>query len=334
MKAPKLSRILFDAGTLANGFLTRDRTLVLEGTAAAKAKITIFDNGTKIGTVNADEAGNWSYKTASLADGGHSFTASAKLKKDTSKPSKAFAGTVDGTPPTKPGIDLSATSDSGSSATDKVTNDTTPTLTGTAEAGATVTVRDGATVLGTTVANGSGQWSFTTAALGQGAHSLSATATDKAGNVSVASGNLSVTIDTSAPPAPSTPDLASTSDTGSSSTDNVTADNTPTLTGTAEAGATVTVRDGATVLGTTVANGSGQWSFTTAALGQGAHNLSATATDKAGNVSVASGGLVVTIDTTAPAAPSTLDLDGAVERSRGRLFFGFFLLARHKRFSV
>ena len=45
---------------------------------------------------------------------------------------------------------------------DDVTNDTTPSLSGTAAARATVTIKDGATVLGTTAANPSGKWTFTT----------------------------------------------------------------------------------------------------------------------------------------------------------------------------
>ena len=46
--------------------------------------------------------------------------------------------------------------------------------------------------------------------------------------------------------------------------------NTLTLTGTAEANSTVKVFDGATLLGSAVANGSGAWSYTTAALANGA----------------------------------------------------------------
>ena len=53
---------------------------------------------------------------------------------------------------------------------------------------------------------------------------------------------------------------------------------------------TVKVYDGATLLGSATANGSGAWSFTTAALANGAHSLTATATDVAGNTGVASSG--------------------------------------------
>src|SRR5690606_4020998 len=130
--------------------------------------------------------------------------------------------------------------------------DSTPTLTGTAEAGSTVTIRDGSTVLGTTVRSEERRVGKERVALRIGAHSFTATATDKAGNTSAPSTALAVTIDTAAPSAPSAPDLQAPSDSGSSSADNVTNDTTPTLTGTAEAGSTVTIRDGSTVLGTTV----------------------------------------------------------------------------------
>ena len=64
-----------------------------------------------------------------------------------------------------------AASDSGASSTDNLTNDTTPTVTGSgAEAGATVTLFDtnGTTVLGTATADGSGNWSITSSALSAG----------------------------------------------------------------------------------------------------------------------------------------------------------------------
>ena len=70
---------------------------------------------------------------------------------------------------------------------DGITNDNTLTLSGTAEANATVKVFDGATLLGSVVANASGAWSYTTAALANGSHSLTATATDAAGNTGAAS---------------------------------------------------------------------------------------------------------------------------------------------------
>ena len=184
---------------------------------------------------------------------------------------------------------------------DGITNDNTLTLTGTAEANATVKVYDGATLLGSATANGAGAWSFTTAALADGAHSLTANATDAAGNTGVASAALSVTIDTAAPAVPT---ITSFSTGYGTVGDGVTNANVLTLTGTAEANATVKVYDGATLLGSATANGAGAWSFTTAALTNGAHSLSATASDVAGNTSASSTALSVTIDTVAPVVPT------------------------------
>ena len=300
---PKIRKVLSDAGVLGNDALTNDNTLTLVGKAAPRARIFIYDNGVKIGVVKADNKGNWSFDTGVLSDGHNDFSAKAKVGKKTSGFSKHKAVDVDATSPPAPSKpDLAAASDTGASSTDNITQDNTPTLTGTAEAGSTVTIKDGASVLGTTIANSAGAWSFTTRGLGEGPHALTATATDKAGNTGPASGSLAVTIDTSPPPKPSKPDLAAASDTGISSTDNITRDTTPTLTGTAEAGSTVTIRDGASVLGTTVANSAGAWSFTTGGLGEGPHALTATATDKAGNTGPASAALAVTIDATLPTA--------------------------------
>ncbi|MCO4785276.1 MAG: DUF4347 domain-containing protein [Marinomonas atlantica] len=113
-------------------------------------------------------------------------------------------------------------------------------------------------------------------------------------------------VDNQAPSAPSTPDLSAASDKGSSSSDNKTSDDTPTLEGTAEANATVTLydSDGTTPLGSTTANGSGNWSITSSELTDGSHTLSAKATDSAGNISIASSTLTVTVDTELPTISS------------------------------
>ncbi|WP_394562043.1 DUF5801 repeats-in-toxin domain-containing protein [Aquipseudomonas alcaligenes] len=80
-----------------------------------------------------------------------------------------------------------------------ITNDTTPTLTGTADAGATINIYSGALLIGTTSANGSGAWSFTPAAvLASGEYHFTAKAT-VGGTESVASNVYDVTIDAVAP---------------------------------------------------------------------------------------------------------------------------------------
>ena len=150
-------------------------------------------------------------------------------------------------------------------------------------------------------------FSITTTALGQGSHTLTAKATDTAGNQGAASTAFHVTIDTSAPAAPA---ITSVTDdvlpvTGTVADNGFTNDATLTITGTAEAGSTVTLydTDGTTVLGTGVASRRSVLDHDDGA-GQGSHTLTAKATDTAGNQGAASTAYHVTIDTSAPAAPA------------------------------
>ncbi len=297
--APSIASFSTDSGTVGDG-ITNDNTLTLTGTAEANSTVKVYDGATLLGSVTADGTGAWTYTTAALANGAHSLTATATdAAGNTGTASAALNVTVDTTAPVAPSI-ASFSTDSGTVG-DDITNDNTLTLTGTAEANSTVKVYDGATLLGSVTADGTGAWTYTTAALANGAHSLTATATDAAGNTGTASAALDVTVDTTAPVAPS---IASFSTDSGTVGDDITNDNTLTLTGTAEANSTVKVFDGATLLGSVTANGTGAWSYTTAALANGAHSLTATATDAAGNTGTASAALNVTIDTTAPVAPS------------------------------
>ena len=212
-------------------------------------------------------------------------------------PTSPIPPTTSTSPPPAPSTpDLAAASDAGVSNTDNVTKDNTPTLIGTAAAGATVKVFDGSVLVGSGAADASGAWSVTTSALADGTHTLTATAGNVSGT-SAASAGLSVRIDTWAPSAPTTPDLAAASDNGSSSADNVTSVTTPVFTGTVASApnAVVTLYDGATAVGSATVDGAGAWSITSAPLAVGSHAISAVAMDVAGNVSQSSGALSVSI---------------------------------------
>lgn len=127
-------------------------------------------------------------------------------------------------------------------------------------------------------------------------------------------------IDTTPPSPPSTPDLDAASDSGSSADDNITNLTTLTFNGSAEAGSTVKLFDGAAPVGSGIAGG-GSYSIVVANLSEGAHNIRATATDGAGNASTSSPGLPVTVDLTAPLVTSTVIakqigyLSGAIKQS-------------------
>ena len=265
---------------------------------ASSTNTTNTSGGDGATPANTNQA--WGFTTGALPDGVYTFTAtSTDAAGNTSAVSSALTVTVDTTAPLAPSI-ASFSTDTGTVG-DNITSDNTLTLNGTAEAGSTIKVYDGSTLLGSATANGSGAWTYTTSALTDGAHSLTATATDVAGNTGVASTALNVTVDTTAPLAPSIALFSP--DTGVLG-DNITNVSTLTLSGTAEANSTIKVYDGSTLLGSATANGSGAWSYTTSALSSGTHGFTATATDAAGNTGVASTALNVTIDTTAPLAPS------------------------------
>ncbi|MFA0083836.1 VCBS domain-containing protein, partial [Vibrio breoganii] len=94
-------------------------------------------------------------------------------------------------------LDLASTSDSGSSNTDNLTNDTTPTITGHTDIPySQVTVYDGSTPVGHVVSDASGQYSVAVSSLTEGDHNLSAKALAPSSVVPATSSLLSVHIDT------------------------------------------------------------------------------------------------------------------------------------------
>jgi hypothetical protein len=302
--APAITAIASDTGTSSSDRLTNDQTLVLSGTAEANSIVTISRSGVGVlGTTTANGSGNWTfdYTGTTLIEGSYSFTATATDNAGNVSPaSAAFTVTIDLTAPAAPAITAFATDSA--SLGDGITNDNTLTLSGTAEANSTVQLYEGLTLLGTTTATAGGAWSLTTTVLADGAHTFSAKAVDVAGNTGPSSAAYTVTVDTTAPAAPLQLDLADSSDTGGSQTDNVTFVTTPLFTGTAEANSTVSIFDGATALGTTTADASGNWSFLTPDVkalsstpGGSSHVITAKATDAAGNVSVSSASLNIIV---------------------------------------
>jgi MYXO-CTERM domain-containing protein len=125
------------------------------------------------------------------------------------------------------------------------------------------------------------------APLGQGAHTVRATATDAVGNTGPASQAVAFTVDTMAPGAPV---VTTPADGSRVSTP------TPVFAGSAEPGSTVRVLLDESELGTATADASGAWSLTvTSALSEGVHTVAATATDAAGNVSAPSAANAFTV---------------------------------------
>ncbi|MEO0247772.1 MAG: Ig-like domain-containing protein [candidate division WOR-3 bacterium] len=107
---------------------------------------------------------------------------------------------VDSIVPAAPSsLDLVAEDDTGASNSDKITKNTSElTITGNAEAGSTVKLYKGDTELGSGTAGNDGKFSIDIT-LSEGTHQIVAKAIDEAGNVSEASGALTITVDTTAP---------------------------------------------------------------------------------------------------------------------------------------
>ncbi|MCK0153765.1 Ig-like domain-containing protein [Alcanivorax sp. S6407] len=182
--------------------------------------------------------------------------------------------------------------DSGVSSSDGVTNDQTLIISGSADAGATVEVLLNGSVIGSIIANGSGEWTldYTGAVLAEGAYTLKAQASDAAGNTgTVAAPFFNVLVDIT------DPQMATFAEDG-----DTLVDSTPTLSGTAEPNVAVVVSiDGQQY--STSADGAGNWSVTvTNTLADSSYAVLVTSTDLAGNSSQTNGS--VTID-------STLDSD-------------------------
>ncbi|PZQ42356.1 MAG: hypothetical protein DI560_02790, partial [Pseudomonas putida] len=167
-------------------------------------------------------------------------------------------------------------------------------LSGNAEAGSTVTVRDAAgNVLGTAVANSNGTFQVTLNTAQTNGQTLQVTATDAAGNVS-----------------PSAPYTAADTTPPAAVANLAVAGNGGTLTGTGEAGATVTVRaPGGAELGTATVGSDGHFTVTLNPPATAGESLSVTQADAAQNVSPAQS--VTAPGILAPDAPDNLVLSAS-----------------------
>jgi len=296
-------------GPVGDGDTTDDQSPTLSGEAEPGSVVDIYDNDEKIGSVIVDDEGKWSYTPDKpLAKGDHEITTTVTDPSgNTSEPSPGISFTVD---PDPNQVTVGEVVDDqgpivGNLRPGNVTDDARPELGGKGKPGSTVTIMDGDDVLGSTVVDPDGNWTFTPEQdLADGDHSLTVISKDPAGN-DVTSPSFDISVDTVAPEKPvvglATDDVGSSR--GDLSSGSTTDDANPTFKGSAEPGSRVDIYDNGELIGSTVVDENGGWQFTpTTALPEGEHHITTTATDKAGNTGPESDDFVLITDYTAPDA--------------------------------
>ncbi|MDF3864148.1 Ig-like domain-containing protein [Pseudomonas denitrificans (nom. rej.)] len=315
----QILRVIDDQGSLTgpitNG-MTDDARPEIQGTGKVGAIVTVFDGSKALGSTTVKADGSWSFTPSSdLSDGEYSITAKALDQTGNTAVSNEVHFTIDTVAPTKPSIDA-AQDDvgaiKGEIANPGVTDDSTPTLSGKAEAGAIVTIYDNGEKLGSVIANTEGEWSYTPSTpISEGEHKFVVDATDKAGNTSGKSDEFVITTDYSAPSAPTIDGINDDVGviTGNIVSGGVTDDKRPELSGTAEANAKVTIYDNGTKLGEVTAGQDGKWSFTPSTdLDDGEHSFTVQARDAAGNTGAASAPYPIVINSLPPPPPVIVEV--------------------------
>lgn len=281
--APLTGDDMINAGEYAAG-------VTLTGTSQAGSSVQVTIQG-QSQTVTAGGDGSWSvtFDSSNLTSGTYSTTAqivSTDLVGNAVSMSHSFD--VD----TEASVTVNTVGVEGDGIVNSAERADGVLLTGTGEVGSAIAVTVAGTVLNTTV-DGSGNWSVTipaaTVPTGTTSMAVSATSTDLAGNTATATGAITIDTETNV-------SVFTSSVEGDGVINAAEHADGVVLTGMAEPGATVQVTMG-TVTHTAVATATGSWSANFAAsdipTGEQALNVTAIATDLAGNTATASGSVDV-----------------------------------------
>ncbi|MEH4790137.1 Ig-like domain-containing protein [Escherichia coli] len=316
-KSITITGISDDTGTSSSDFITSDTTLTVRGVLGAAlganefAQISTDNGATWVNVTLAADGLNWSYvdgrtltngtttwqvRVVDLA-GNVGATSSQSVLIDTVNPAQVL--TI-----------ASISTDTGSSATDFITSDTSLTLTGSLGAGlasgevAQISLDGGATW--TTLTTNGTQWTYTDSrTLTDGSYVYQVRVLDLAGNTGPVV-SKTVVVDTINPTA--TPGIVSYTDDvgqrqGTLSSSQATDDTTPLLNGVLSAplasGEVVYLYRNGLLLGAVTMVGALNWTYSDSGLVSGAYTYSARVVDLAGNIT-SSSDFVLTVDTSIP----------------------------------
>lgn len=297
--APEISHLIDDQGNnndnVQNGGQTDDALPLVVGSAEPGAEVSVTLNGQALATVNADDQGDWSFQLVDeLTNGTHTLVATQiDAAGNESAPSQNFEFEADLN--ASPIANNDSFTVNGPGTLDVLSNDSDPdndslSLSGIISQG----------IYGTASINQAGELVYTP----NGSNSQTVNDTlvyevsDGKGGVSSATVSIQVL-----PPiiTPSI-DLLASSDSGKFDNDNITNDTSPTFTGSASAGTTVTLYADNVEVGQTVADANGQWTITSEQLADNNYNFHVSSADA--NVSLDSPNLSVNIDTVVDASVS------------------------------
>ncbi|HGS4434481.1 TPA: Ig-like domain-containing protein [Vibrio cholerae] len=270
------------------------------GTATPGAKAVLTINGQTY-DLNIDEKGAWSFTLpAELEDGSYSYELKITDPKTGEESSIKQNVTVD-TTASFINAGLAENSDTGSSATDGITNQSSPTLTGKVEPNSKVTIKFG-DYSWTMQTDATGSWEQPLPEkLEDGEYTYTVTVVDAAGNES--SKDFTFKVDTSIELEVAIDNVKAGEETGAYKTN----DSKPDFSGLSEPGSTISLTINNKTY-TTIVDENGHWAISVpGSLADGSYDYVITAVDAAGNQAQSSGSLE--IKATAPELEIFLDND-------------------------
>ncbi|HBH7064982.1 TPA: Ig-like domain-containing protein [Enterobacter cloacae] len=316
-----VDNITVDTGFDNNDFLTSSTSYTLHGTLGAELGAGEFvqvsmDGGSTwvYATVSGTQ---WSYSdTRTLTDGSHNYQVRVVDQAGNVGATTSQAVTVDTQAP-QYGVTIDSISeDTGQSASDFITMDTTLTINGSlgsalaSDERVQISLDGGNTWLDTTVTNL--RWSYTdTRDLPDGDYTYQVRIIDQAGNVGSTASQV-VTVDTTPPTTVGS--VVSYTDgegerQGTFGSAVATDDNSPLINGTLnrapDDGEIVQLYRDGILLGQVTMNGSASWSFQDNGLSDGNHTYIVRVTDRAGNYTE-SDGFVLNVDTSIPTTTAAI----------------------------
>ena len=252
--------------------ISPDAEFEIAGMADPQSPISIFDGETLLGKTAADEGGNWRFVLPPLTAGTHAIIAKILDANDTILVESAPLA-LEVTAEQPPAI-----SEAESTAT--TTAAQPDALTGVTQPGATVRLTEDGKVLAETTADASGAWTLPTSDLPPGEHSVVVEIVDASGAIVQVSEPQDLVIAA----APTTePQVFAPLIIGPEPGAPITVTEAPTLTGEAPPGAVVRLFDGETLLGETIADADGVWTYTAPDLSPGEHAIVAKTYDANGS---------------------------------------------------